>query len=467
MSHTPSTRPGAPADGTPDQRVQRRTISTLVGSQMLGGVGVASGVAVGSLLAEDISGSAEFAGLGGTFQVLGGALIAVPMARVMAQRGRRPGLVMGYALGIVGAALLIVAGVVRNFPLLLVASVLFGGATTANSQARYAAADLAHDTHRGRDLSIVVWATTIGAVLGPNLVGLAADTADALHLPSLTGAFVFALTGFVLAALLLTVRLRPDPLLLARQRAHEAAPLEEVERPHGSVVRGIRVIRTRPAALLGLVALSLGHMTMVSVMVMTPLHMHHGGSTLRLIGLVISIHILGMYALSPVVGMAVDRFGGRPVVGIGSVVLLAATLLAAQAPTGWSPGLALGLFLLGVGWSCTLVSGSTLISSAVPVAERAGAQGASDLAMGLAAGGGGALAGVVVGQVGYAALGLGAAVVAVLIGLAAAFLRGPDPAADGPGDDPDHDPVDGAPDRSGEAGDHLPSTADPADSRVR
>lgn len=178
-----------------------------------------------------------------------------------------------------------------------------------------------------------------------------------------------------------------------------------------------------------------------------------------------------MYALSPVVGMAVDRFGGRPVVGVGSVVLLAATLLAAQAPTGWSTGLALGLFLLGVGWSCTLVSGSTLISGAVPVAERAGAQGASDLAMGLAAGGGGALAGVVVGQVGYAALGLGAAVVAVLIGLAAAFLRRPDQPAEGsgdtPGHTPGHDPVDGAPDRADEAGDHLPSTADPADSRVR
>ena len=455
----------------PDHRVQRRTISTLVGSQMLGGVGVASGVAVGSLLAEDVSGSAECAGLGGTFQVLGGALIAVPMARLMAQRGRRPGLVMGYALGILGAVLLIVAGVVRNFPLLLVASVLFGGATTANSQARYAAADLAVETHRGRDLSIVVWATTIGAVLGPNLVGLAADTATALHLPLLTGAFVFSLVGFALAAVLLAVRLRPDPLLLARQRAQEAAPHEEVERPHGSVVRGIRVIRTRPAALLGLVALSLGHMVMVSVMVMTPLHMHHGGSTLRVIGFVISIHILGMYALSPIVGMAVDRFGGRPVVGIGAVVLLAATLLAAQAPTGWSPGLALGLFLLGAGWSCTLVSGSTLISSAVPVAERAGAQGASDLAMGLAAGGGGAVAGVVVGQIGYAALGFGAAVVAVLIGVAAALLRGPDQPVDGPGDAPTRAPVNGSVDDPidgpASAGDHTPSTVDPADSRVR
>ncbi len=266
---------------------------------------------------------------------------------------------------------------------------------------------------------------------------------------------MFSLAGFALAGTLLAVRLRPDPLLLARRRARAAAPDDEVERPHGSVVRGIRVIRSRPAALLGLVAVALGHMVMVSVMVMTPLHMHHGGSTLRLIGLVISIHILGMYSLSPVVGMAVDRFGGRPVVGVGSVVLLVATLLAAQAPTGWSPGLAVGLFLLGVGWSCTLVSGSTLISGAVPVAERAGTQGASDLAMGLAAGGGGALAGFVVGQVGYAALGLGAAFVAVLIGLTAAFLRGPDHSSDARDDGPGH------------PADHTPSTVDPADSRVR
>ena len=435
--------------------VQRRTIATLVGSQVLGGVGVASGVAVGSLLAEDVSGSADLAGLGGTFQVLGGALIAVPMARLMARRGRRPGLGLGYLLGIVGAVVLITAGVVRSFPLLLLGSVLFGGATTSNSQARYAAADLAEDRHRGRDLSVVVWATTIGAVLGPNLVGLAGSVADALHLPALTGAFVFSLAGFVLAAVLITLRLRPDPLLLSRERARAAAADagsgDEVEAPHGSVVRGFRVVRQRPAALLGLVAVALGHMTMVSVMVMTPLHMHHGGSTLRLIGLVISIHILGMYALSPLVGTAVDRFGGRPVAMVGSVVLVAATLLAAQAPTGWSPGLAIGLVLLGAGWSCTLVSGSTLIAGAVPVADRAGAQGASDLVMGLAAGGGGALAGLVVGTAGYSVLGLGAAVVAATIGLTAAFLRDAGP---GPRDGGAH------------AG-HTPPTLDPVDSHVR
>jgi MFS family permease len=425
--------------------VQRRTITVLVGSQVLGGIGIASGIAVGSLLAEDISGSAEFAGLGGTFQVLGGALIAVPMARVMAARGRRPGLLLGYGLGVAGAVLLTLSGIWRSFALLLVGSVLFGGSTTANSQARYAAADLAEDAHRGRDLSIVVWATTLGAVFGPNLVGVAGRVADNLGIPPLTGPFLFSLVGFLLASALLALRLRPDPLMLAKARAAaalaetEAASDVEPAEQHGSVGRGFRAIAARPAALLGLIALALGHATMVSVMVMTPLHMHHGGATLRIIGLVISIHILGMYVLSPVTGMAVDRFGGRLVAGVGSGVLVAATLLASQAPTGWSAGLTIGLFLLGVGWSCTLVSGSTLIAGAIPLSERAGAQGASDLAMGLAAGGGGALAGVVVGTLGYAALGLGAAVVAAAIGLAALALGGS--ARHGPGEAESLDPL--------------------------
>lgn len=406
-----------------DHALQRRTVSTLVGSQMLGGVGVSSGIAVGSLLAEDILGSPDLAGLGGTFQVLGGALIAVPMARIMAHRGRRPGLNFGYVLGIAGALALTGAGVVRSFPLLLLGSVLFGGATAANSQARYAAADLAEERHRGRDLSVVVWATTIGAVLGPNLVGVAGRLAKTLGIPPLAGPFLFSLVGFVLAAALLALRLRPDPLLHARARA-EAAAVEPLAH-HGSVWRGFRVAAGIPAALLGILTVGLGHAVMVSVMVMTPLQMHHGGAELRVIGFVISVHVLGMYAFSPLVGFAVDRFGARPMALVGSGVLIGATLLASRAPTGWSWGLTAALFLLGVGWSFTLVSGSTLIAGSVPVDERAGVQGASDLAMGLAAGGGGALAGVVVGQLGYDVLGLCAAVVAATIAVVALVVRRP------------------------------------------
>ncbi|HYN30390.1 MAG TPA: hypothetical protein VES95_11070 [Dermatophilaceae bacterium] len=167
-----------------ERGTQRRTVATLSGSQVLGGVGLSAGVAVGALLAEEVSGSAQWAGLGGTFQVLGAALIAVPMVRLMAARGRRAGLVLGYVLAMAGALGLIASGVIGSFTLLLLSSLLFGGATASNSQARYAAVDLAAPAHRGRDLATVVWATTVGSVLGPNLVGPSEPLSRALGLPA-------------------------------------------------------------------------------------------------------------------------------------------------------------------------------------------------------------------------------------------------------------------------------------------
>ncbi|GAA4397284.1 MFS transporter [Fodinibacter luteus] len=412
----------------PPDTVQRRVVRTLVGAQVLGGIGLSAGIAVGALLAEDVSGSAQLAGLGGTFQVLGAALIAIPMARVMAARGRRPGLVLGYGLAAVGAVGLVAAGVLRSFPLLLVASVLFGGATTSISQSRFAAADLSQPAHRARDLSVVVWATTVGSVIGPNLAGPSAPVARALGLPELTGPFLFSLLGLLLTIALIVVRLRPDPLVEARRRSLAAG--DDTGATHGSVTRGLRVAAGIPAARLGMATLALGHVVMVSVMVMTPLHMAHGDAGLEVIGFVISIHILGMFALSPLTGLAVDRFGGRAVAVLGSLVLSAATLLASASPEGESATLVAGLFLLGLGWSCTLVAGSALLTAAVPVRERPGAQGASDLLMGLMAGAGGALAGVVVDRVSFEALALAALAVAVAIGIFAALSSArPEPVA--------------------------------------
>ena len=404
---------------TPRDATQRHVVRTLVVSQILGGVGLSAGIAVGALLAEETSGSARWAGLGGTFQILGAALIAIPMSRLMAARGRRPGLVLGYGTAAVGAVGLVTAGVLGSFPLLLVSSVLFGGAAASTSQSRYAAADLATPAHRARDLSTVVWATTVGSVLGPNLVGPSAPVAEWLGVPPLTGPYVFSLLGLCLAIGFLLVRLRPDPLVEARRRSVaeglDAGPV------HGSVSRGLRVVAASPGARLGLVTLALGHAVMVSVMVMTPLHMSHGDAGLQVIGFVISIHILGMFAFSPLTGMAVDRFGGRTVALVGSLLLSTATLLASASPEGESLTLLAGLFLLGLGWSCTLVSGSTMLTAALPAVERPGAQGASDLVMGLTAALGGALAGVVVDRASFTVLALIALGVAVLIGLAAAL----------------------------------------------
>lgn len=388
------------------EAAQRRTIPSLMGSQTLGGIGVAAGIAVGAIVAADVSGSDALSGLATTTQVLGGALFTVPVAAIMATRGRRVGLVTAYLIGAVGAFLAITATALGQFWLLLVGTTLFGAATTANSQARYAATDLAPPQRRGRQLSWVVWATTVGSVLGPNLIGPGRRIADLLGIPPLAGAWVLSLVGFGLAAALLQVLLRPDPLLLSR-RLHAGDPEEQavpaVAR-RGSVATGLRLIRATPAALWGTVALTVGHVVMVAVMVMTPLHMRHGQAEIELIGLVISLHILGMYGLSPVVGQLTDRFGAGRVVLLGSGILVVASVLAASSADGHSTLLTVALVLLGLGWSCTMVAGSGTIAGSVPVSERAAVQGAADLVMGLSAALAGALAGVVMDLLGYAVL---------------------------------------------------------------
>lgn len=399
--------------------VQRRTLRTLVSGQVLGGIGVASGIAVGALLAAETSGEDSLSGLASTTQVLGGALMTAPVAALMAAHGRRVGLVAAYAVGTVGAALAVLAAVVGSFPLLLVGTALFGASTTANSQSRYAATDLAPLDRKGRSLSLVVWATTIGSVLGPNMVGPGAWVARQLGLPELSGALLFSAVGFVVAAAVLQARLRPDPLLLAREVAATGPPV----RARGSVWHGIRVIRRTPAALLGTVTITLGHAVMVAVMVMTPLHMRHGHAEVELIGLVISIHILGMFGLSPVTGALTDRFGARPVILTGVGILLAACALAGLSGPGSSWTLTTGLFLLGLGWSCTMVAGSGLVAGALEVADRSAGQGASDIVMGLGAAAAGALAGVVVGLWGYGWLCAGAAVLALALGASTVRAR--------------------------------------------
>ncbi len=390
--------------------VQRQTMGVLVGSQILGGVGVAAGVTVGTLLASDVLGREDLAGLVPSAGVMGSALLALPAARLAVSHGRRAGLTFGYGIAVVGAALAVASAQWKSFPLLLLASALYGGGTTATSQSRFAAADLAEPLHRGRALSIVVWATTIGAVVGPNLVGFGGVVGEAVGVEKLAGPYIVGGVGMALATLMIWLLLRPDPLVLARRLAgtRDGAAATPVRR-HGVLRQGLAAASHSPAALLGLGALAVAHTTMVSVMVMTPIHMDHGGASLQVIGLVISGHILGMFALSPVVGWAADRFGRVPVIVVGGVLLLAATALAGTSDPGASPRLSLGLFVLGLGWSCCLVAGSTLLTDAVSVEDRPTVQGASDLLMGLAAGLGGALAGVVVGVFGYGPLNAGAA----------------------------------------------------------
>jgi MFS family permease len=395
--------------------VQRRTVAVLALSQALGGLGLTIGIAVAAVLAERVSGSETLAGLVQTFQVLGAAVASYLLARVMDLRGRRVGLVLGYLTGAAGALLCVVGGAVGSFPVLLLGALLLGANGAANLQSRYAAADLALPQHRGRALSIVVWATTIGAVAGPNLSGPAGELAERLDLPPLTGPFVVSLVVVLGAMLVVGVLLRPDPLLMAR----ELAGVQPGHRTGTSWSRVRHVLRERPPVLAGVVALSSAHAVMVAVMVMTPLHMDHGGATLEVIGLVISIHVLGMFFFAPAVGVATDRFGRIPLLALGGGVLLASLYLSGTAPMGASVRIGLGLFLLGLGWSLCTVAGSTLLTDSTPIEARTDVQGAADLVMNVSAAAAGALAGVVVGAFGFTALN---AFAALLVGGVAAAV---------------------------------------------
>jgi MFS family permease len=310
--------------------------------------------------------------------------------------------------------------VVRSFPLLLVAATLLGSATAANNQSRYAATDLARPEKRARALSLVVWATTIGAVAGPNLTGVAGRAGHALGVPALTGPFVFGAVGMLLAAGVVAVFLRPDPLLVAREAALDRGG---PARTSASWSRVVEVVRTRAGVAAGVTALALAHAVMTAVMVMTPLHMHHGGATLEVIGVVISVHVLGMYALAPVVGWLTDRLGRPTVLAVGAAVLLLALLLSGTAPAGASYRIGVGLFLLGLGWSLCTVAASTLLSESAPLDARTDVQGAADLVMGLTAAAAGAAAGVVVGSLGYAALNVFAALLVTGVATAAEYAR--------------------------------------------
>jgi MFS family permease len=396
-------------------RLQRRTVRILVAAQILGGLGVGSGLAVGSLLVEELSGSAMLAGLALTASVLGGALAAVPLARLSTARGRRWGVGLGYAVGAVGGALVVVAADVGNVIVALSGMTLFGVASAANLQARFAATDLAEVEHRARALSTVVWATTLGAVVGPNLAEPAGRSVATLGLPPLGGPFLWSVVAFLTATVVLLAALRPDPLLHARTRRAADEPPDA----NASLRAALGVIARARLALLGLVTVVTAHTVMVGVMVMTPVHMSHGGAALRVIGLVISGHIAGMYAFSPVFGWLADRVGRVPVVGLSVGIFAVALVVAGTAGDHAAGQLGLGLFLLGLGWSAALVAGSTLITDGVSVPDRAGAQGAADFLMQFAGAAGGALAGVIVGATGYGVLAAAAAVLLVPVVLLA------------------------------------------------
>lgn len=398
-------------------RVQTRTLVLLSAAQILSGLGAGAVVSVGSLLAVELSGSEVWAGSITTTMTLGAAIASIPLARLARARGRRAALSTGLLLATAGAIGVILAAVTGLFAILVLAGALIGVGNAVNLQARFAATDLSKPQHRGRDLSIVVWMSTIGAVAGPNLIGVGDGIAESIGIPSLAGLFVIAAAGMAAGMAVLWIGLRPDPYLTSIAGAEPAQATEAA--PGASGFRAAaQAITSHPSALAGLIGILSAHAVMVGVMSMTPVHLHGQGASITVIGLTVSLHIAGMYALSPVMGLLSDRVGGRVVLGGGLITLLAAVLVAGLSASNHLLT-TIGLVLLGLGWSAATVAGSTMIVANVPGTVRVSVQGLSDTLMSLAGAAGGALSGLALASLGYNGLGLVAAgiVVLTMIGL--------------------------------------------------
>lgn len=406
--------------------LQRKVLQVLAAGQILGGLGTGASLSLGALLVSEVSGSTAWSGMSATMATLGAAVLALPLARLAQARGRRISLSTGAVIAVVGGLVVIGAATAAIFPLLLVGIALVGAGQALNLQARFAATDLAVAATRGRDLSLVVWSTTLGAVAGPNLFKPGEAIGHSLGLPMFTGGFVIAAVAQLAGAAVYLVGLRPDPLLTAA-RGEFAGGARTGSGPskERNVVGGLEVLRSSSVAQRAVLTVALSHATMVALMSMTPVHLTEHGSSLTVVGLTISLHIAGMYALSPLFGYLSDRVGRQPVILVGQAMFLTSLLLTffgSERPVVVTAS----LILLGLGWSASTVAGSAQVSEAVPSGHRPQLQGMSDLLMNLVGATGGALAGPVLALIGFN--GLSAVLLApVAVVTAAQWHRSPAP----------------------------------------
>lgn len=394
--------------------LQRRTVTVLAAGQVLGGIAFGATVSLGALLAADLSGQDSLSGLATASVTLGAALCAIPLARLAGRRGRRFALTLGNLFALIGIATVITAAAVRSFPLLLVGVILIGAGNAGNLQSRFAATDLAASGRRGRDLGTVVWATTVGGVIGPLMLTPGEALGQAIGMPPLTGSYAFSLVAQVAAFLLYLTALRPDPLLTAQRLARSG----EAGREH--IVETDRPIAARYA----IFAVAGSHVVMASVMAMTPVHLAHldPAHVTTIVGVTIALHVFGMYGLSPLFGILADRWGRMPTILLGQGILAASLVTAAIAPRS-QVAVLIALFLLGLGWSAATVSGAALLTESTLTAMRPRRQGRSDTIMTLSAAVGSVLAGVVLGWIGYGGLALVALGIVVMVTVLSPYAR--------------------------------------------
>ena len=382
------------------QKLYRRTLWIVVISQIFGGAGLAAGITVGALIAQDMLGTDSFAGVPTVLFTLGSAAAALLVGRLSQRYGRGAGLATGFFSGGLGAVGVIIAALSDNIFLLFVSLLIYGAGGATNLQARYAGTDLANSKQRGKAISIAMVSTTFGAFAGPNLVDVMGKFASSIGIPTLAGPFILAAAAYIVAGLVLLILLRPDPLAVSQAILQR----KEANRSDSVNVSTESQSENRKGIILGSTVMVVTQMVMVAIMTMTPVHMRHHGHDLGDVGMVIGFHIAAMYLPSLLTGTLVDKFGRVAMSIAAGVTLLAAGIVAAVAPGDSLLALVIALALLGLGWNFGLISSTALIVDSTEPSTRAKTQGKVDVLVALAGVSGGGLSGVLAAQTSYAAL---------------------------------------------------------------
>lgn len=388
----------------------KRTLFVVSISQIFGGAGLAAGVTVGALLAQQMLGTDALAGVPSALLTLGSAGAALFVGRLSQNFGRRTGLTAGFMIGGLGAVGVILAAIINSVFLLFASLLIYGAGSATNLQARYAGTDLANSKQRATAISITMVFTTFGAVAGPNLVNVMGNFALSIGVPSLAGPFILGAAAYILAGLVLFIMLRPDPLVIARtieatnqERSDKglSATTEHTENKRGIIVGATIMVLTQ--------------IVMVAIMTMTPVHMMHHGHGLGAVGLVIGFHIGAMYLPSLVTGVLVDKLGRTAMAIASGSTLLLAGLIAAFTPGDSIVLLVIALSLLGLGWNFGLISGTALIVDSTETSTRAKTQGAVDVLIALSGAAGGALSGMIVAGSSYLTLSFAGGILSLLL----------------------------------------------------
>ncbi len=356
----------------------------LVVGQIAGSAALSAAVTVGAFVIQDLLGqTTPWGGIASATVTIGTAFMAQLLSRLMLRQGRRVGLMAGYSMAIVGG---LVAGLgveLQSLTVFLIGLFLFGNGQSANLLSRYAATDLAEPTERGAAMSRILFASTFGAVFGPLLIRPAEELGKAAFgWNQYTGPWVFSGLFFLTSLINVSLRLKPDPLVVAGGlRSQQKLDVNGVASPG---VKVLSFLKSSAKTRLAFYGMMISHITMVAVMTMTPVHLRqHGHETVS--AYIISLHIAGMYAFSPFIGRFSDRNGRLNTMLVGCFVLIVSTVMSAFAgsnPIVFFPS----LWLLGIGWSFGLIGASSLLVDSVPIQHRVRVQGSADVAMSLCGG---------------------------------------------------------------------------------